>query len=302
LRTLLIEQEAQGGQAGTSSMIRNYLGFPRGIGGQELAARATEQAWLFGTSFCYNSATRLRPDGPYRVLTLADGCEATARSVVLATGISYRRLDIPGLDRLTGAGVYFGSSVVEAKGMAGLDVFVVGAGNSAGQAAVHLAKFAARVTILMRAGSLAKSMSAYLVREVGGTANITVLPHAEVAAVSGERCLEGLTLRDAMGVRTDVTASALFVMIGAQPRTEWLADTLTCDEHGFLVTGPDLLKDGRPPAVLTLPRPPLPMETSLPGVFAVGDVRHRSVKRVSSAVGAGSVAIQYVHEYLAEPR
>jgi thioredoxin reductase (NADPH) len=302
LRTLLIEQEAQGGQAGTSSMIRNYLGFPRGIGGQELAARATEQAWLFGTSFCYNSATTLRPDGPYRVLTLADGSEATARSVVLATGISYRRLDIPGLDRLAGAGVYFGSSVVEAKGMAGLDVFVVGAGNSAGQAAVHLAKFAARVTIVMRAGSLAKSMSDYLVNQVGGTANITVLPHTEVAAVSGERCLESLTLRDAMGTRTDVPANALFIMIGAQPRTEWLADTLACDEGGFLVTGPDLLQDGRPPTVWTPPRPPLPMETSLPGVFAVGDVRHRSVKRVSSAVGAGCIAIQYVHEYLAEPR
>ena len=302
LRTLLIEQEAQGGQAGTSSMIRNYLGFPRGIGGQELAARATEQAWLFGTSFCYNAAIRLRPDGPYRVLTLADGSEATARSVVLATGISYRRLDVPGLDRLAGAGVYFGSSVVEAKGMAGLDVFVVGAGNSAGQAAVYLAKFAARVTIVMRAGSLAKSMSDYLVKEVGGTANITVLPHTEVAAVSGETCLAGLTLQDAMGTRTDVAANALFIMIGAQPHTEWLTDTLLCDKRGFLVTGPDLFQDGRLPDAWTLTRPPLPMETCLPGVFAVGDVRHRSVKRVASAVGAGCIAIQYVHQYLAEPQ
>jgi thioredoxin reductase (NADPH) len=302
LRTLLIEQEAQGGQAGTSSMIRNYLGFPRGIGGQELAARATEQAWLFGTSFCFNSAIRLRPDGPHRVLTLADGSEATARSVILATGISYRRLDVPGLDRLAGAGVYFGSSVVEAKGMAGLDVFVVGAGNSAGQAAVHLAKFAARVTIVMRAGSLAKSMSDYLVQEVGRTANITVVPHTEVTAVFGQRCLEGLTLRDATGTRTDVPANALFIMIGALPHTDWLTDSLICDERGFLVTGPDLIQDGRPPTMWPLARLPLPMETCLPGVFAVGDVRHRSVKRVASAVGAGCIAIQYVHEYLAEPR
>lgn len=302
LRTLLIEQEAQGGQAGTSSMIRNYLGFPRGIGGQELAARATEQAWLFGASFCYNSATGLRSDGPYLVLTLADGSEATARSVVVATGVSYRHLDVSGLDRLAGAGVYFGSSVVEAKGMAGLDVFVVGAGNSAGQAAVHLAKFAARVTIVMRAGSLAKSMSDYLVKEIGETGNITVLPHTEVAAVSGARCLEGLTLRDGTGTRTDVAANALFIMIGAQPHTDWLPDILTRDERGFLVTGPDLFQDGQLPDVWTLTRPPLPMETCLPGVFAVGDVRHRSVKRVASAVGAGCIAIQYVHQYLAEPR
>jgi thioredoxin reductase (NADPH) len=302
LRTLLIEQEAQGGQAGTSSMIRNYLGFPRGIGGQELAARATEQAWLFGTSFCYNSATGLRSDGPYLVLTLADGSEATARSVVVATGVSYRHLDVSGLDRLAGAGVYFGSSVVEAKGMAGLDVFVVGAGNSAGQAAVYLAKFAARVTIVMRAGSLAKSMSDYLVKEIGETGNIAVLPHTEVAAVSGARCLEGLTLRDGTGGRTDVAANALFIMIGAQPHTDWLPDILICDERGFLVTGPDLFREGRLPDVWTLPRPPLPMETCLPGVFAVGDVRHRSVKRVASAVGAGCIAIQYVHQYLGEPR
>jgi thioredoxin reductase (NADPH) len=302
LRTLLVEQEAQGGQAGTSSMIRNYLGFPRGVGGQELAARATEQAWLFGTVFCYNSAVKLRPDGPNRVLTLADGSEATARTVVLATGISYRRLNVPGLDRLAGAGVYVGSSVVEAKGMAGLDVFVVGAGNSAGQAAVHLAKFAARVTIVMRAGSLAKSMSDYLVQEVGRTENITVLPHTEVAAVSGDTCLASLTLRDATGTRTDLPANALFLMIGAQPHTDWLTDTLLCDERGFLVTGPDLFQDGRLPDAWTLTRPPLPMETCLPGVFAVGDVRHRSVKRVASAVGAGCIAIQYVHQYLAEPR
>jgi thioredoxin reductase (NADPH) len=294
LRTLLIEQEAQGGQAGTSSMIRNYLGFPRGIGGQELAARATV--------FCYNSATGLRPDGPYLLLSFADGSEATARSVVVATGVSYRHLDVSGLDRLAGAGVYFGSSVVEARGMAGLDVFVVGAGNSAGQAAVHLAKFAARVTIVMRAGSLAKSMSDYLVKEIGETGNITVLPHTEVAAVSGARCLERLTLRDGAGARTDVAANALFIMIGAQPHTDWLPDDLICDERGFLVTGPDLFQDGRLPDVWTLTRPPLPMETCLPGVFAVGDVRHRSVKRVASAVGAGCIAIQYVHQYLAEPR
>ena len=236
------------------------------------------------------------------MLSFADGSEVTARSVVVATGVSYRRLDVSGLDRLAGAGVYFGSSVVEAKGMAGLDVFVVGAGNSGGQAAVHLAKFAARVTIVMRAGSLAKSMSHYLVKEIGETGNITVLPHTEVAAVSGARCLEGLTLRDGTGARTDVAANALFIMIGAQPHTDWLPDTLICDERGFLVTGPDLFQDGRLPDEWTLPRPPLPMETCLPGVFAVGDVRHRSVKRVASAVGAGCIAIQYVHQHLAEAR
>jgi thioredoxin reductase (NADPH) len=302
LRTLLLEREAVGGQAGTSSLIRNYLGFPRGISGRELAARASEQAWLFGASFVFNVATGLHASGPHRVVTLADGSQATSQAVVLATGVSYRRLDVPGLDRLSGAGVFYGAGVAEAAAMAGQEVFVVGAGNSAGQAALHLAKHAAQVTILARGHSLAATMSDYLVKEIGHTANLTVRLHTQVAAVHGTGQLEGLTLRDLSGgPPAEVPASALFILIGAEPHTDWLADTLARDDHGFILTGRDLPQDSRSAyRCWPLGRPPLPLEASMPGVFAAGDVRYRSVKRVASAVGDGSIAIQLIHEYLSE--
>jgi thioredoxin reductase (NADPH) len=300
LRVLIVEREAQGGQAGTSSLIRNYLGFPRGVSGRDLARRATEQAWQFGATFIYNEVCGLRTSGPHRVLTMADGSEATSRAVVLAPGIAYRRLDAPGVAKLLGAGVFYGAAVVEAKAMTGLDVFVVGAGNSAGQAALHFALYARSVTLVMRGASLGAGMSDYLVKEIDHTGNVRVLPRTEVAAAHGEHRLEGVTLRSADGSTTRAEAAAMFVMIGADPYTGWLGDAVRRDDQGYVVTGQDLLDGGgRPPAGWPLRRLPLPMETSVPGVFAVGDVRHGSVKRVASAVGAGAIAVQFVHEYLA---
>ncbi|HEY7273459.1 MAG TPA: FAD-dependent oxidoreductase [Actinoplanes sp.] len=297
LDTLIIEREAPGGQAGTSSMIRNYLGFPRGIGGLELAQKATEQAWLFGAALIGNAVTGLRPAGSHHVLTFADGGETCSRAVVLATGISYRRLGLPGLDRLSGAGVFYGAGVAEARSVGGLEVFIVGAGNSAGQAALHFAKHAAHVTIVMRGRSLTASMSDYLIKEIAGTANIVVRPRTEVTALDGGSRLEGLTLRNPDG-SVHVRADALFIMIGAKPLTDWLPGGMERDNHGFVVTGRDLLRTGRTPAPWPLDRPPFESETSIPGVFAVGDLRSGSVKRVAAAVGAGSAVVQYVHEYL----
>jgi thioredoxin reductase (NADPH) len=299
LRIVVIEREAQGGQAGTSSMIRNYLGFPRGISGHDLARRAAEQAWQFGATFIYNEACGLRESGPHRILSMVDGSEATCRAVVLAPGIAYRRIDVPGVENLVGAGVFYGAAVAEAKAMTGLDVLVVGAGNSAGQAALHFALYAASVTLVMRGDSLAHSMSDYLVKQIGHTANVCVLPRTEVAAAHGEHRLEALTLRSADGSTTRMAAAAMFVMIGADPYTGWLGDAVRRDDHGYVLTGQDLLDDGRLPAGWPLRRLPLPMETSVPGVFAVGDVRHGSVKRVASAVGAGAIAVQFIHQYLA---
>ena len=297
LDTLIIEREAPGGQAGTSSMIRNYLGFPRGIGGLELAQKATEQAWLFGATLIGNAVTGLRPAGSHHVLMFADGGEACSRAVVLATGISYRRLDLPGLDRHSGAGVYYGAGLAEARSVGGLEVFIVGAGNSAGQAALHFAKHAAHVTIVMRSRSLTASMSDYLIKEIAKTANIVVLPRTEVTALDGSSRLEGLMLRNPDGT-VHVRADALFIMIGAQPLTDWLPGAMERDDHGFVVTGRDLLRTGRTPVSWPLDRPPFESETSIPGVFAVGDLRSGSVKRVAAAVGAGSAVVQYVHEYL----
>jgi thioredoxin reductase (NADPH) len=299
LRILVIEREAQGGQAGTSSMIRNYLGFPRGISGHDLARRASEQAWAFGTSFVYNDVCGLREAGAHRELSMVDGSVARCRAVVLAPGISYRRLNVPGVEKLVGAGVFYGAAVVEAKAMTGLDVVIVGAGNSAGQAALHFALYAASVTLVMRGESLVHSMSDYLVKEIDHTGNVRVLPHTEVAAVHGEHRLEGVTLRSADGAISRAEVAAMFVMIGADPYTGWLGDGVRRDERGYVVTGQDLLDDGRAPAGWPLRRLPLPMETSVPGVFAVGDVRHGSVKRVASAVGAGAIAVQFIHQYLA---
>ncbi|MEA2525240.1 MAG: thioredoxin reductase [Thermomicrobiales bacterium] len=297
LRTLVVEAQAVGGQAGTSSMIRNYLGFPHGLSGGELAFRGFEQNLLFGTEFVFTQrATGLMTRGDERVVTLADAGEVDARAVILATGVTYRRLGIPALERLTGAGVYYGAAGAEAPAMAGEEVSVVGGANSAGQAALHLAKFAKRVTLLVRGASLASGMSDYLITQIEATPNIEVRLHTQVVDGRGEARLEALTFEDAgMGRREEVAAAAVFVLIGAEPRTEWLRDTVQRDDRGFILTGAEVPQEDWPSE-----RPPLPFETSLPGVFAVGDVRHGSVKRVAGAVGEGSVAVGSVHRYLAE--
>ncbi|MGC2006965.1 NAD(P)/FAD-dependent oxidoreductase, partial [Trebonia sp.] len=300
LSTVVLEPEAIGGQAGTSSRIRNYLGFPTGVSGEDLAVRAYTQAWNFGADYVYgNPATGLRTQGPERVVTVAGGDEVRSRAVIIATGVSYRRLGIPSLDALTGAGVFYGAATSEAKAMKDRQVFVVGGANSAGQAAVHLARYAARVTMLVRGQSLADSMSEYLVKEITSTPNIAVRYNAVVTGGGGTGRLESLTLLDqASGAIQTVPAAAVFVLIGAEPRTQWLPDGIRRDRWGFVVTGPDLMAGGYPAEGWPLQRAPMLLESSLPGVFAVGDVRCGSVKRVASAVGEGSVAIRLVHDYL----
>jgi thioredoxin reductase (NADPH) len=299
LQTLLVEPQVVGGQAGTSAQIRNYLGFPQGIGGGNLANRALEQAWLFGANIVLaQRATGLHPSGHDRVVELSDGSRVSARAVVVASGVAWRRLGVPRLEALVGAGVFYGAAGAEARAMEGQDVFVVGAGNSAGQAATHLAKYAASVTVLVRGPSLGLTMSDYLVQGIEQAPNIAVRLNTEVVDGIGGQRLEGLVLRDRDGGTEEVPATALFVMIGGEPRTEWLTE-VERDDRGYILTGHDLLRSGRLPAGWPHRRPPLLLETSLPGVFAAGDVRYRSVKRVASAVGEGAVAVQLVHQYLA---
>jgi thioredoxin reductase (NADPH) len=302
LATAVLEHEALGGQAGTSSMIRNYLGFPRGVSGAELAQRAYEQAWILGADFIYGpSAVGLRSMGADRVVALGDGSAATSRAVILATGVSWRRLGVPSLEALVGAGVFYGAAASEAPAVRGREVFVVGGANSAGQAAVHLARYAARVVMLVRGASLAEAMSDYLVREIQAAPNIVVRYSTEAVDGHGDGHLTALTLKDrTTGATETVPATALFILIGAEPHTDWLPESIRRDRWGFVLTGTDLLADGRPPAGWPLERPPMPLETSLPGVFAVGDVRHGSTKRVASAVGEGSIAIRLIHEYLSQ--
>jgi thioredoxin reductase (NADPH) len=300
LSTALLEPEAIGGQAGTSSHIRNYLGFPTGVSGEDLAVRAYTQAWYFGAEYIYGSpATGLRTQGAERVVTVAGGREVRSRAVVIATGVSYRRLGIPSLDSLTGAGVFHGAATSEARAVTDQEVFVVGGANSAGQAAVHLARYAAKVTMLVRGRSLAEGMSEYLITEIDSTPNIAVRYNVELTGGAGTGRLESLTLRDEpSGATETVPATAVFVLIGAEPRTQWLPDDVHRDRWGYVVTGADLISGGHAPERWPLQRPPMLLESSLPGVFAVGDVRRGSVKRVASAVGEGSIAIHLIHDYL----
>jgi thioredoxin reductase (NADPH) len=304
LRTIVVDRNTIGGQAGSSSLIRNFLGFPLGISGADLAGRALDQAWSFGAeTSVLREATDLRAQGSERVLVFANGSQITSRAVVLAMGAHYQRLGIPNLEALVGAGVFYGGGITEAQAMAGQQVFVAGGGNSAGQAAVHMAKYAARVTMLVRGGSLAASMSNYLVQEIAATDNIEVRLRTRIMDGHGRQRLESLVIQDiASEALETVSATALFVLIGAQPHTSWLPKEVLCDPRGFILTGPDLSAALAAASKPAPPRPPLLLETSVPGVFAAGDVRHGSVKRVAAAVGEGGVAIQSVHQYLALPK
>ncbi len=299
LSTLVLEPTVPGGQAGASSLIRNYPGFPRGVSGEDLTNRAFEQAWLFGANLTLSRAAGLTAAGPQRLVKLTDGSQVAARTVIIATGVAWRRLGVPALEAMVGAGVFYGAAGAEARALTGRDVFVVGAGNSAGQAAIHLAKYAASVTMVVRGPDLSSSMSEYLVTEISTTANIQVRLCTEVVGGAGRGSLETLTLQGTRdGDPEVVAAAALFLMIGAEPHTQWLAGSVQRDTAGFILTGRDLDQAGEPPAGWPLERSPLLLETSMPGVFAAGDVRHRSIKRVASAVGEGAIAIQLVHEYL----
>ena len=305
LHTILLEGSVPGGQPGTSSLIRNYLGFQYGVSGDELTSRAVEQAWLFGVEFVLaQQVTGLHASDAGLVVTTADGGLVAARAVVLAIGVEWRRLGVPSLEALVGAGVYYGAAGAEAQAMRGRDVFIVGAGNSAGQAAMHLARYARSVTVLVRSGSLGASMSNYLITEIEESPTITVRLNTEVVDGGGAGRLETLTLRDRTTQQRQVCAAdALFLMLGAEPRTSWLAQTVQRDAHGFLCTGRDVATEPTTNGAARawpLPRPPLLLETSMPGVFAAGDVRGRSVKRVASAVGEGATAVRLIHEYLAD--
>jgi thioredoxin reductase len=301
LQTVVVERAAVGGQAGSSSMIRNYPGFAQGVTGARLALEAYEQAWFFGSTFVFmRQAAGLSGEGNRYRLLLSDGSAITARTVVITTGVTYRQLGVPKLEELLGRGLFYGAGVSEGPAMRGRKVFVVGGANSAGQAAIHLARWAQRVTILVRGESLAASMSDYLTREIDAAPNIDVRYHVQVVDAAGSDHLESLALQDRQsGARQSVAADAVFVLIGAQPRTEWLEGIVARDRLGFILTGPDLLGEGTGTGTdQHLDHSPLPHETSLPGVFAAGDVRQGSVKRVASAVGEGAVTIPMVHRRL----
>src|SRR5579883_2059820 len=302
LRTVMIEREAPGGQAGTSSRIENYLGFPSGLSGSDLAYRAVAQATRFGVEILSPQEARsVRVEGPYRIIEMADGSRVSCHALLLATGVQWRNLGVPGEDRLRGAGVYYGGGVTEAIACKGETVYVVGGANSAGQAAINFAAHAQKVILLIRRESLAATMSQYLIDQIGKTPNIEIWPHTEVAEIHGDQHLEAISLLCTTTNTTQrVPARSLFIYIGALPRTDWLGDLVLRDDRGFILSGQDLLREGRRPAGWPLDRDPSLLETNVPGVFVVGDVRHGSVKRVASGVGEGAVAIQFVHQYLAK--
>jgi thioredoxin reductase (NADPH) len=297
LRTILIESAAPGGQAGQSALIENYLGFPKGISGADLARRAHSQASRFGAEVLVPaSVTRIERRDPFRIIHLADGTEITAKAVIATSGVSYRRLPAKGVEELTGTGVYYGTSRIEAQIHANQPMYVVGGGNSAGQAAMFLTRFTDSVTIVIRGENLTESMSSYLIDNIEAAKEVTVLPNTQVIEASGEGHLQRLTLRNLItGEETTVDAGAMFVFIGQRAQTEWLADLVQLDEKGFVLSGLDL----GPLKGWNVDRDPFPLETSVPGVFVAGDVRHGSIRRVAGAAGEGATAIRLVHQHLA---
>jgi thioredoxin reductase (NADPH) len=302
LRTVMIEREAPGGQAGLSSRIENYLGFPAGLSGRDLARRAVVQATRFGVEILSpQEAAGVRIEGPYRIIEMADGSRVSCHALLLAMGVQWRSLGVPGEERLRGAGVYYGGGVTEAIACKGETVYVVGGANSAGQAAINFAAHAAKVVMLIRRESLAATMSQYLIDQIKKTSNIEVWPQTEVSEVHGEQHLEEISIYCSNTKGTErVPARSIFIYIGALPRTDWLGDLVQRDARGFILSGPDLMRDGKRPRGWSIDRDPSLLESSVPGIFVVGDVRHGSVKRVASGVGEGAVAIQFVHQYLAK--
>jgi thioredoxin reductase (NADPH) len=300
LKTLLVERQAVGGQAGQSSRIENYLGFPDGISGAQLTDRARRQAGKFSAEVLNTrEVVGLRTDGSARTLHFADGGEVSAHAVVLATGVAYRPLAADGVEELTGSGVYYGSAATEGPACAGSDVYIVGGANSAGQAALFFSRYARSVTLLVRGDSLEASMSYYLIQQLSQIDNVQVRTRCEVVGAQGDGHLQAITICDGKnGLSTTVECGYLFVFIGAEPRTDWLGDTVSRDGRGFVYTGPDLLRNGTRPAGWDRDRDPFYLECSVPGIFAAGDVRANSVKRVASAVGEGAMAVTLVHRYL----
>ncbi|MDB6123849.1 MAG: response regulator receiver protein [Pedosphaera sp.] len=300
LRTVMIERKAPGGQAGMSSRIENYLGFPSGLSGGDLARRAVAQARRFGVEMLTPQEVHsVKIKDNYRIVTLSDGAEISCHALLIATGVQYRTLEVPGVEKLTGAGVYYGAANTEALSCKSQDVFVVGGANSAGQGAMYLSRFARKVTMLVRGSGLALTMSTYLIEQIAKTPNIDVQTCCRVAEAHGEKNLEAVTIvNDQTGETRKVEAAALFIFIGALPRTECISKLLEVDDHGFILSGEDLTRDGRRPKGWTLDRAPYLLETSVPGIFVAGDVRHGSIKRVASAVGEGSIAIELIHRYL----
>jgi len=299
LKTLLIDMETTGGQAGTSSRIENYLGFPKGLSGADLARRATAQATRLGTEILTaRKATKINVKDPYRYVTLNDGTELSCKALIIATGVSLRQLSIPGIEKLTGAGVYYGAALSEAEHYKDQHVFIVGGANSAGQAAMFFSGYASKVTMLVRS-SLSKSMSHYLIDQINSTSNIEILSKTEVIEVHGKDRLQSITIKNSETGKTDtIKTPAMFLFIGAAPHTEIVRGVLELSEAGFILTGPDLIKNQKRPKNWRLKRDPYLMETSIPGIFAAGDVRHGAVRRVASAVGQGSITVNFVHEYL----
>ena len=299
LRTVLVESHAPGGQAGTSSKIENYLGFPQGLSGTELARRAVAQAKKFRAEIVSpQTVVEIRRDDPYRVVKLSDGSELSSKAVILAPGMEVRRLDVPGVERLLGAGVYYGAARTEAAAVRGQDVMIVGGANSAGQGAMFFSEHARKVYMVVRGSSLTASMSQYLIDRIQKTNNIEVLLNTRVTDISGESRLGGVTVTSASGAKTDVPICGLFVFIGTAPRTQVVSELLRLDPQGFILTGQDLMRDGKRPVDWMPERDPFPFETSVPGIFAAGDARRGSEKRVASAVGEGSAAVRLVHSYL----
>lgn len=299
LRTLVIERQAPGGQAGTSARIENYLGFPSGLSGADLARRAVTQARRLGAEILTGEAVDIRIDNQYRIVQLADGKEVAAQAVLLTAGVAYRRLNAPGIERLQGAGIYYGGALSEALMTRDEDVFIVGAANSAGQAAVHFAQFARCVTMLARGDSLDATMSQYLVDRIDGTPNIQVWPGSSIAEAIGETHLEALKIASLQsGEERVVPAHAVFIFIGAKPQTEWLHGLLELDQQGFILTGPSLAQAVNGRSTWRLDREPFFLETSTPGIFVAGDLRHASTKRIATAAGEGAMAVQFVHQYL----